>query len=122
VAPPDAYQGKAGKLETTKSHPDVTCQNIIRYVKSKDCMWKGKVDGRSNHLRTLVWVLFIRGMSGECNHKTDLKAHHLKSTSKYGNTLSLQGRSSVSHYWHSMMIFTQSMGDDTLFWVINVLL
>ena len=83
-------------------------------------MWKGKVDGQSNHLRTLIWVLFVHAMSGECHHKTNSKAHHLKSTSKRGNSLSLQGRSSVAHDWHSMMIVTQSMGDNTLFWVINV--
>jgi hypothetical protein len=41
-------------------------------------MWKGKVDGPSNHLRTFVRVLFVRATSGKRRHKTDLKAHHLK--------------------------------------------
>jgi hypothetical protein len=67
-----------GKIETTQAHPDVTCQKIIRYVTSKDRMWKGKVDGPSNHLRTIVRVLFVCAMSGERRHKTDSKAHHLK--------------------------------------------
>jgi hypothetical protein len=85
-------------------------------------MWKGKVDGQSNHLRTLVWVLFICAMLGEHRQKTDSKAHHLKSMAKRGKSLSLQGRSSVAHDWHSMMIVIQSMGDITLFWAINILL
>jgi hypothetical protein len=84
-------------------------------------MWKRKVDGPSNHLGTLVWVLFVCAMPGECHHKTDSKAHHLKSTSKNGKSLSLQGCSSVAHDWHSMMIFIQSMGEGTLFREIDVL-
>jgi hypothetical protein len=49
--------GKAGKFETTQVHPDVTCQKMIRHVASKDRMWKRKVDGPSNHLRTPGRVL-----------------------------------------------------------------
>jgi hypothetical protein len=86
-----------GKLETTQAHPDIVCQNIIRYVKSKDRMWKRKVDGPSNHLGTLVCVLFVHAMSGERRYKTDSKDHHLKLAAKCGKSLSLQGNSSVAH-------------------------
>jgi hypothetical protein len=86
-----------GELETAQSHPDVTCQNIIEYVKSKGRMWKGKVDGQSNHLGTLVWVLFVCAMSGERRQKTDSKAHHLKSMAERDKSLSMQGISSVAH-------------------------
>jgi hypothetical protein len=85
-------------------------------------MWKGKVDGQSNHLETLVWVLFVRAMPGERRQKTDSKAHHLKSIAERDKSLSLQGISSVAHDWHSMTTVIQNMGDITLFWVINILL
>jgi hypothetical protein len=84
-------------------------------------MWKGKVDGQSNHLKTLVWVLFVRAMSGERRQKTDSKAHHLKSIAEHDKSLSLQGLSSVTYDWHSMTTVIQNMGDITLFWAINVL-
>jgi hypothetical protein len=110
-----------GERETAQPHPDVMCQNIIEYVKSKGHMWKWKVDGQSNHLRTLVWVHFICAMPGECCQKTDSKAHHLKSMAERDNPLSMQGISSETHDWYSMMVVIQNMGDITLFWAINIL-
>jgi hypothetical protein len=83
-------------------------------------MCKGKVDGQSNHLKTLVWVLFVCVMSGKHRQKNDLKAHHLKSISECDKSFTLQGLSIVTYDWHSMTIFIQNMGDITLFWVINV--
>jgi predicted Rdx family selenoprotein len=71
--------GKAVELKTTQLHPDVTCQDIIECVTSKDHMWKRKVDGQSNHLEALVRVLFIRVIPNEHRQRTDSKAHHLNS-------------------------------------------
>ena len=95
--------------------------DIIKRVKSKGHMWKGKFNGQSNHLETLVWVLFIREMPGEHRQKTYLKANHLKSMAKRDKLLSLQEISSASHDYHSMMIVIQNMGDITMFLAINVL-
>jgi hypothetical protein len=97
VAPPDAYRGEkrvsSKPLNRSRNH----VSNVIQRVKSKGHMWKGKVDGQSNHLETLVWVLFVHEMPGEHCQKTDLKAHHLKSMAKRDKSLSLQGISSVAH-------------------------
>jgi hypothetical protein len=64
----------------------------------------GKGSLTASHLRTLVQVLFISAMTSEHHHKTDLKAHHLKSAAKRDKSLSLQGRFLVAHDWHSMTI------------------
>jgi hypothetical protein len=89
--------GKAGELRTSQLHPDVTCKNVIGYVKPKGCMWKGKVEDQSNHLGTLVWALFVCAMSGEHHQKTDSKAYHLKSMSECDKPLSMQEILSVAH-------------------------
>jgi len=106
--------------ETNQSHPDVTCQKIIICVKSKDHMWKGKVDSPSNHLRTIVWVLFVYAMSSKRHQKIDSKAHHLKLIAESDKSLSLLVHSSVTYDWHSMRTVIQNMDDITLFWAINI--
>jgi hypothetical protein len=75
VVPPDTYRGgKQVSLKPPKPTPMSRVKISLEGVQSKDHMWKGKVDGQSNHLKTLVWVLFVCAMSGECRQKTDPKS------------------------------------------------
>jgi hypothetical protein len=79
MSPLEAYRGE--KWVSVKPLNHALMSRVLmsfEYVKSKNHVWKGKGDDRSNHLTPLIQVLCIRVMPGEHHQITNLKAHHSK--------------------------------------------
>jgi hypothetical protein len=79
MSPPEAYRGE--KRVTVKPLNHASMSRVLipfEYVKSKNCVWKGKGDNRSNHLMPLVQILCVHAMLGERRQITNSKAHHSK--------------------------------------------
>jgi hypothetical protein len=83
VAPLDAYRGgKWVRLKPLDHTPMSHVKISLNVSNPRVTCGKGKLMASQLISKTLVWVLFVGTMPGECLQKIDSKAHHLKSMSE----------------------------------------